>query len=184
MKNLEVLTHDQVAPETQEIFDSLKGKIGMVPNLYATTANSHKALSTMLNTTETLGSGEFSGKEVETIALTVGQANGCGYCLSAHTALAKMNGLTEEQTLEIRRGTIEDEKLNVLSTLARQITLSRGRPDQSLIDNFFDTGYSKAALAELIGLVALNTFTNYINNIAETKIDFPLAQDLPEVVVL
>ena len=181
MKNLEALTREQVAPETQEVFDALKQKVGMVPNLYATVANSHKALTTMLSATETLAGGEFNGKEVEAIALAVGQVNGCGYCLSAHTAIGKMQGFTEDQILDIRRGTITDEKLAALTALASEITISRGRPDQALVDQFFAVGYSKAALSELIGLVALNTFTNYTNNLAGTEIDFPVAQDLPEL---
>ena len=111
MKNLEALTKEQVAPETQEIFDALKQKVGMVPNLYATVANSHKALTTMLSATETLGSGEFTGKEVEAIALAVGQVNGCGYCLSAHTTIGKMQGFTEDDTLAIRRGEVSDDKI-------------------------------------------------------------------------
>lgn len=180
MKNLEVLTREQVAPETQEIFDALKKKVGMVPNLYATTANSSKALATMLNATETLAGGEFNAKEVEAIALAVAQVNGCGYCLSAHTAIAKMNGISEDDTLAIRNGVISDEKFKVLTDLAREITVNHGRPEQLFIDQFFAVGYSKAALAELIGLVSLNTFTNYVNNIANTKIDFPVAKDLPE----
>ncbi len=181
MKNLEALSRDQVAPETQEVFDALKTKVGMVPNLYATVANSHKALTTMLSATETLASGEFNGKEVEAIALAVGQINSCGYCLSAHTTLGKLQGFTEEQTLEIRQGTIADKKLSALTALASEITISRGRPDQSIVDKFFAAGYSKAALSELIGLVALNTFTNYTNNVAGTEIDFPVAKDLPEL---
>lgn len=181
MRNLEALTRDQVATETQEVFDALKTKVGMVPNLYATVANSHKALSTMLSASETLGSGEFNGKEVEAIALAVGQVNGCGYCLSAHTTIGKMQGFTEEETLQIRRGEVADIKLSTLVTLANEITKSQGRPDQSLVDNFFAAGYSKAALAELIGLVALNTFTNYTNNIAGTEIDFPIAKDISEL---
>lgn len=181
MRNLEALSRDQVAPETQEVFDALNAKVGMVPNLYATVANSHKALTTMLSATETLASGEFNGKEVEAIALAVGQANGCGYCLSAHTTIGKMQGFTEEQTLEIRQGTIADEKLSALTTLANDIVISRGRPTQSYVDSFFSAGYSKASLAELIGLVALNTFTNYTNNLAGTEIDFPVAQEIPEL---
>ncbi len=181
MKNLEVLNRDQVAPETQEIFDGLKTKIGMVPNLYATTANSHYGLLALLQLGETLKKGNLTNKEVEAVALAVGQANNCGYCLSAHTTIGKMLGFSEEQTVEIRQGTIEDNKLQALSKLAREITETRGFPSQQAISDFFSAGYSKGALVDVIGLVALNTYTNYINHIADTEIDFPVAPQLKEV---
>jgi len=184
MNNLQVLKREDVGSQTQGVFDTLKGKIGMVPNLYAATANSQKALNALLNLGENLGGGEFTGKEVEAIALSAGEANSCGYCLSAHTAIGKMNGFSEEETIQLRTGKITDKKLNALSKLVRNIVITRGKPSQIFIDNFFNAGYSKAALAEVIGHVALNTFTNYINHIAETPIDFPLAAEVDEVVVV
>ena len=178
MSHLKVLNREEVNEGTQTVFDTLKKKVGMVPNLYAATANSPKALTALLTLGENLGGGEFSGKEVEAIALAVGEANSCDYCLSAHTAIAKMNGFSEEDTLSLRAASIEDSKLNALTQLAREITITRGRPSSEFIENFFNAGYNEAALAELIGFVAQNTFTNYINHIAETPIDFPLAKNI------
>ncbi len=178
MSNLKVLSREEVNAETQGVYDALKSKVGMVPNLYAATANSPKALNALLTLGENLGGGEFSGQETEAIALAVGEANNCGYCLSAHTAIAKMNGLTEEQTIELRNAQSSDAKLQALTQLAKEITITRGKPAQGKIDEFFSAGYSPAALSELIGHVATNTFTNYLNHIAETPIDFPLAKNI------
>ena len=181
MKNLEILKKEQVAPETQEIFDNLKKAAGMVPNVYAVAANSHSGLKALLGLGETLKKGNFSGKEEEAIALAVGQTNQCGYCLSAHTALGKMRGFSQEETVDIRTGEIEDIKLKILTDLTKEITATRGFPKQGSIDRFFEVGYSKGALVDLIGFVALNTFTNYLNHIADTEIDFPIAPALKEV---
>jgi len=184
MNNLKVLKREEVGVETQGVFDALKSKVGMVPNLYAATANSGKALNALLTLGDNLGGGEFSGKEIEAIALSAGEANSCGYCLSAHTAIGKMNGFSEEETVLLRTGEIADDKLNALSKLVRNIVITRGKPAQIFIDKFFNVGYNKAALAEAIGHVALNTFTNYINHIADTPIDFPLAPEVTEVAVV
>ncbi|MEL7145722.1 MAG: carboxymuconolactone decarboxylase family protein [Bacteroidota bacterium] len=178
MSHLKVLNREEVNEGTQAIFDTLKKKVGMVPNLYAATANSPKALTALLTLGENLAGGEFAGKEVEAIALAVGEANSCDYCLSAHTAIGKMNGFTEEETLALRAADSNDSRLNALTQLAREITITRGRPADEFIANFFNAGYSEAALAELIGFVAQNTFTNYLNHIAETPIDFPLAKSI------
>ena len=178
MENLKVLNKDQVSQEVKMTFEGFEKKIGMIPNLYAATANSGKALSALLALGQNLSGGEFSAKEIEVIALTVGQANNCDYCLSAHTALAKMNGFNEEETIRIRKGEIAEKKLSALVNLTKEITINRGRPRQAAIEDFFNAGYSKAALAELIGHVANNSFTNYINHIADTPIDFPQAPKL------
>jgi uncharacterized peroxidase-related enzyme len=178
MKNLEVITPDQADPATRKVFQDMEKKLGMVPNLYAATANSGKALSALLTLSHNLSNGEFTAKETEAIALSVGQANDCAYCLAAHTGLAKSHGFSGEEALQIRKAETEDEKLNALLMLIREITLSRGRPEQASIDRFFSAGYSRAALAELIAQVANNTFTNYMNHIADTPIDFPLAPDI------
>ena len=181
MRNLEALTKEQASEETGKIFDAVKAKIGMVPNLYATIGNSSKALNAVLTLGDNLGGGEFSNKEIEAVALAVSEFNNCDYCLAAHTAIGKMNGLTEEDTIAIRTGQVKDNKLNALTKLATEITEKRGVPSQETVDAFFAAGYNKAALAELIGLVALNTFNNYTNNIADTEVDFPKAPALPEL---
>lgn len=181
MKNLEILSREQVATETQGVFDALKKKVGMVPNLYATIANSHKGLNALLTLGENLSGGEFTAKEGEAIALAVGESNACSYCLSAHTAIGKMVGFTPEETVQLRTGEIEDTKLLALTKLAKSITENRGLADQTLVDNFFAAGYSKAALVELVAHVVQNTFTNYINHIADTTVDFPVVTPLAEV---
>lgn len=178
MKNLEILSREQVQPQTQEVFDNLKKAVGMVPNLYATAANSHIGLTALLGLDSTLKKGSFSGKEVEAIALAVGQSNQCNYCLSAHTAIAKMNGFSESETILLRTTNIQDGKLKALTNLAQEITETKGKPSQANIDSFYEAGYGKDALVELIGLVSLNTFTNYLNHIADTKIDFPVAPEI------
>lgn len=180
MSNLKVLSRDEVGVTTRQVFDKLKSKIGLVPNLYAAVANSPQALNSMLSLGDNLTGGEFSGKEVEAIALAVGQANSCSYCLSAHTEIAKMNGLTEEETIQIRTGEIDDPMLSALTKLAASLVVTRGKPSQTLVGKFFNAGYNEAALAELIGHVALNTFTNYINHVADTPIDYPLAAEIQQ----
>ena len=178
MANINPLSYEEASTESQAIFEQLKKKLGKVPNLYATVGHSSKALSGILSFGQTLSEGEFNGKEVEAIALAVGQTNGCDYCLSAHTTLGKLNGFSELETLELRQGRSGDSKLSVLASLAQEIVESRGHPAQKTLEAFFNVGYSKTALAELIGLVALNTFTNYFNHIAGTDNDFPQAPEL------
>mgnify|MGYP001135623651 CR=1 FL=1 len=181
MKTLKPVSFEEANEKTQNIFNAVKSKIGMVPNLYATMGVSDKLLGGFLAFTETIKSGEFTNKEYEAIALATSQANGCAYCLSAHTTLGKMNGFTEEETLELRTNTIADTKLNALVSLASEITAQHGHPTQQATQNFFNEGYSKAAFAELIGAVALTTITNYVFHNGGFEIDFPKAQNIEEL---
>lgn len=89
MNTLKSLTFEEANENAQAQFSNIKSKVGMLPNLYAAMGNSDKLLGGFLAFQETLKSGEFSGKEYETIALATSQVNGCAYCLSAHTALGK-----------------------------------------------------------------------------------------------
>ncbi|WKV10553.1 carboxymuconolactone decarboxylase family protein [Marivirga harenae] len=180
MSNLKVVKTEEANSVSKEIFEGMKKQMGMVPNVYAAIGNSGPALKATMAIQENLAEGEFDGKEQEVIALSVAEANQCGYCLSAHTAAGKMKGLSVDETVEIRNGEIADEKYKALSDLAKAITDKRGYPDQKLFDAFFEAGYNQAALSELIVLVSLNTITNYTNHIAQTEIDFPVAPNLEE----
>lgn len=178
MSNFKVLSREEAKPEVQAIFDALKAKVGMIPNLYAFIGHSATTLPGYLAFDEALGKGSFNGKERQAIFLAVSQVNGCHYCQSAHTALGKMNGFTEEETLQLRDGSIADKKLNVIVNLAADITRSHGRPSKKLVDAFFALGYDNAALVDLVAHVAYKTMANYIHNIAQFPTDFPLAKEL------
>lgn len=181
MKILKPLTLEEANENSQAIFNAIKSKIGMLPNLYATMGVSDKLLGGFLAFTETLKSGEFTNKEYEAIALATSQANECAYCISAHTALGKMNGFTEEETLLLRSNQILDPKLNALVTLVSEVVNIKGHPSQNALDNFFSAGYTKTAFAELLGAVALTTITNNIYHNGGFEIDFPKAQNIEQL---
>jgi len=178
MNVLNPLSFDEAQSETQEIFTALKSKIGMVPNLYAAMGVSSKLLGGYLAFVETLKSGEFSAKEYEAIALVTSEANNCEYCISAHTALGKMQGFTEEETIDIRQNNSANVKLNTLVNLTNELIKTKGNPTDEKSKAFLLAGYSKAAFAELIAIVSLTTITNTIHHNGNFAIDFPIAQTL------
>lgn len=181
MATLKPLSREQASPAVQPIYDVLKSKVGMVPNLYATIANSANTLPAYLVFDEALGKGVFSAKERQAIFLVVSQVNGCHYCQSAHTALGKMNGFTEEETIQLRTATIADQKLNALTSLAAEITRTHGNPSQKSLDVFQAAGYGADALVELVAHIGYKTVANYLHNIAQFPIDFPVAKELDVV---
>ena len=175
MTNFNVPTRGEVSSNNQEIFDNLKKGLGTVPNLYAVMAHSDTALGNYLafqNAKTT-----FNNKEKQAINLIVSQVNECAYCQAAHTVLGKMNGFTEEQTIEIRKGsTAFDAKLNALVALAKEVTIKKGFVDGASLENFFNAGYSKGEAVELVMLVAEKIAMNYLHAVTKVAIDFPAAK--------
>lgn len=177
MSTFKLLTRDEVSENNQAIFDNLKKALGFVPNLYATYANSDTALENYLNFANAKTS--LSAKEKEVVNLAVSQVNNCIYCLSAHTAIGKMNGFNDEQILELRAGKASfDAKLNALAQLAKNVTENRGRTDEKVLENYFAAGYTKANLIDTISLVGDKTISNYIHSTTQVPVDFPVAPSL------
>ena len=174
----------QIAPETatgkaRELLAGVKSKLGLVPNLMRALANSPAALNAYLLFSEALTGGSLSAKSREQIALAVGQANECDYCLSAHTALGKMAGLTPDQILDCRRGTADDARTNALLHFSRKLVETRGQVSDYDVHKMRRAGFTDGEIAEAVAGVALNIFTNYFNHVADPDIDFPRADALP-----
>ncbi|WP_420151927.1 carboxymuconolactone decarboxylase family protein [Siphonobacter sp.] len=179
MKTITVPTKEQVSPESQILFEQLEKHLGKVPNLYATIGYSPQALKGLLDLEATVTAhSAFTGKEREAINLIVSQVNACDYCLAAHTAMALKRGFSKEDTLAIRRGQVNDPKLNVLVQLSQSIAENKGKADGTRKERFFEAGYTEAALMELVALITVRTFTNYAFALTEIPIDFPAAEPL------
>lgn len=177
MTTINVPTREEVNATNQAIFDNLKKSLGMVPNLFATFAHSKTALATYLALQNAKSS--VSGKAREVVNLVVSQVNECEYCLAAHTMLGKMNGLTDEQIIEIRHGHAGfDPKLDALARLAKGITQSRGHVDQALVKAFFAAGWTKENLVDAIVIIGDKTVSNYLHSTTKIPVDFPAAPKL------
>ena len=177
MNTFNVPTKEQVSTKNQAIFDQLEKGLGFVPNIYATFAHSENALSNFLNFANSKTS--LTNKEKEAINLAVSEINKCQYCLSAHTAISKMNGFNEDQILELRSGKASfDAKYDALARFAKNITINRGATDQLVLDNFFNVGFTKENLVDAISIVGEITITNYFHRTTEVPVDFPIAQPL------
>lgn len=181
MANIQVPTREQVDAKAQGIFDQLKKQLGTVPNLYATIAYSSDTLENYLSFSGKAGKGTFKQKEIEAIKLAVSEVNGCQYCQAAHTALAKMAGFTEEETLELRTATVKDARLNAITGLAKELAENRGKASEATIDAFFAQGFDEKGLIDLIAVVTAITFTNYVHGTTKVPIDFPRAKVLTGV---
>ena len=180
MTRFDVPARENVSPANQAIFDQLKGKLGMVPNLYATLAHSENALGAYLALQNAKSS--VNGKAREVVNLVVSQVNGCEYCLAAHTVIGGMVGFKPEQILEIRSGRASfDGKLDVLARLVKDMTERRGAADPELVDSFFAAGWTRENLVDVVVAIGDKVVTNYLHAVTKVPVDFPAAPALHPV---
>ncbi len=159
---------------SQPMLQAVKKQLGVVPNLFRMVSNSPAALEGYLSLSAALGKGELPAATRERIALAVAEVNGCGYCLSAHTYLGKHVAKLDDAEMSANRdGASTDAMAHAAVHFAAQVAKQRGHISDEDLAQVKAAGYSDAQVIEIVQHVALNTWTNYINEVAQTVIDFP-----------
>ena len=173
MPRLKAIDPGQATGQAKELLDAVNEKYGMVPNLARTLANSPAALQGYLAFGEALDGGTLSAKLREQIALTVSEANGCGYCVAAHCAIGKSGGLSDSELTDARQSSSPDSKVDAALHFARQLVENRGWVTDEDVDRVRRAGYGDGEITEIVAVVAWKTFANYFNHVAGTDVDFP-----------
>ena len=178
MPRIEPVDPTNATPEVTELLAAVKSKMGKVPNLISTMATSPSVANAYLGFSQSLSGGTLPARLREQIALAVGEANGCGYCVAAHTLLGKGAGLSEQETRDARQALPADEQERAALAFALEVVRSRGAVSDEAFDAVRRAGFSDGEIGEIVANVALNVFTNYFNLVARTDIDFPAAPSL------
>lgn len=162
----------------QPLLEAVNKQIGSVPNLFRVVATSPAGLEGYLGLNAALGKGTLPAQTRERIALAVAEVNGCKYCLSAHSHFAGLYKLDASEILAARRGGSADAKADAAVRFAVAVTRARGHVTDADLAAVKAAGYADGQVIEIVLHVALNTLTNYVNEVAGTEIDFPLAPAL------
>jgi uncharacterized peroxidase-related enzyme len=173
MARLKAINPDEATGKTKELFESVQSKMGMVPNMMRTMGNSPAALNGYLAFSSALNSASIGGKLGELIALTIANENGCNYCNAAHSYVSEKIGLDADAINDARKGTSTDPKINAALVFAKDILNSRGHVTDESLEQIKNAGYNEAEIIEIVAKVSLSIYTNYINVVAATDIDFP-----------
>lgn len=152
---------------------AVHAKLGLTPNMMATMAHAPSVLRGYLGLAEALSGGSLDAAERESIALAVGEANHCDYCVAAHATLGQGAGLTKADVAAARRAEAGDARRNALLRFARAVVQQRGQIDDAAWAAACKAGLGEAELLEVVAGVALNVLTNYVNHVARTVVDFP-----------
>jgi len=167
-------TIESAPAASQPLLLAVKAQLGSVPNLVRMVATSPAALEGYLGMFGALGKGALAAATRERIALAVAQINGCGYCLAAHSYLGRHVAKLDEAELDAnRRGGSNDARADAAVRFAARVAQERGHVAAADLQAVRAAGYSDAEVIEIVQHVALNVWTNYINEVAQTDLDFP-----------
>lgn len=160
---------------SQPLLEGVAKQLGVVPNLFRLVAHSPAALEAYVALIDSLGRGALPAATRERIALAVAEFNGCSYCLSAHTYLGRHRAkLDDAEIAANRRGNSKDRRADAALRFAVEVLRQRGHVSQSDLAALKAAGYDDAQLVEIVMHVALNVWTNYLNEVAQTDVDFPV----------
>ncbi|QDU77627.1 Carboxymuconolactone decarboxylase family protein [Bremerella volcania] len=173
MPRLQPIPLESAQGKQRELLDAAKKKLGKHINIVATMANSPAVLEAYLGFSGAMGHSKLSAKAREAVALRIGEQNHCQYCVSAHTTVGKMVGFSEDETVKVRQGEAADPTVQAVIDLADAISQTKGYLSDDQFHAAKAAGLGDEEITEVVGLVALNYFTNFFNHVAETEVDFP-----------
>ena len=174
MARINPLDPEQVDNRTAATLQAVKNKLGVLPNIFTTFAQSPAALAGYIQLGESLAGGRLSVRQREQIALAVAQENACQYCLSAHATLGRGAGLNDDDIERARSGNAADAMDNLVTRFALTLVQSRAAISNEDLAAARQGGLDDGLIVEIIAHVALNVMTNYLNKVAGTEIDFPV----------
>lgn len=173
MPRLPLPAHDEIPVESLPLLDAVRAQLGVVPNLFRVVSLSPAALEGLLGLSGALGK-TLDAKTRERIALAVAEVNGCDYCLSAHSYLGAIAKLDAAEIALNRKGHSGDAKADAALAFAAKVARQRGKVSDADVSTVKGAGFTDAQVIEIVASVALNVMTNFVNNVAETDIDFPV----------
>jgi uncharacterized peroxidase-related enzyme len=176
MNRFTIPTRDEAPAASQPLLDAVNSQLGTIPNLFRLVALSPAALQGFLSLSGALGRA-LDVKTRERIALAVAEVNGCNYCLSAHTYLGlHLARLDETEIAANRLGHSHDARADAAVAFAKKVVETRGKVSEADLAAVKLGGFSEGQIVEIVVTVALNVLTNFVNNVADTPIDFPVVR--------
>jgi uncharacterized peroxidase-related enzyme len=176
MSRIAIPARDEAPAASQPLLDAVHAQLGVTPNLFRLAAISPPVLTGLTSLSGALGKA-LDVKTRNRIAVAVAQVNGCDYCLSAHTYLGlNLARLSPEEVALARTGHASDPKADAAVRFAARVAETRGQVSDAELAAVRAAGFSDAQVIEIVGVVAENTLTNLLNNVARTDIDFPVVR--------
>ncbi len=166
--------HDEnTAPEaSQELLELAKRQLGFIPNLRGIMAEAPSLFIGYQTVHKQFMKSSFNRTELTVIWQAANVENNCHYCVPAHTLMADNMKIDPGVTEALRNETpLEDPKLETLRDFTLSVMRNHGVVDKAKVQEFFDAGYTKQNVLEVILGIAQKVMSNYTNHFAETPLD-------------
>ncbi len=173
MSRVTIVDPNTATGDARTLLDAVQQQLGVTPNFIRVLANSPKALEGFLGLYGALGAISLDKAMQERIALAVAEGNACAYCVSAHTAIGRHAGLSNEEMALNRRGGSSDARAAAIVAFARALNGNLGDVTPGQFAAARAAGLSDGEIVEVIAVVALNVFTNILGKATQVEIDFP-----------
>ena len=171
MKQVQV---EQASGLVRNLFGKVEKSLGLIPNMFRCMANSVMGFDGFLKLNASLMSGKLGGRLQKLVILATSEFNGCEYCAAAHTKMAQDgNLLSSQECLDARRFVASDPKEASLLKFVSQVLETRGQVSDEDLSALREKGFGDEEIVEILGTMALATYTNYISSVGHPDLDFP-----------
>lgn len=172
MSEFPVHTPDDAPESARETLEQVQSGYGFIPNVIGVMAGSTALVKAYTTLSQLLGETNFSAAEQQVAILSVSFANGCDYCMAAHSMTAEKAGVDSDVLEALRAGkSLPDARLEALRVFIQKIVHKQGWVDEDDLRAFQDAGFGEEHVLDAIMAVGMKTLSNYTNHIAETPLD-------------
>lgn len=178
MARINPVDRDYTTGSSRRLLNDVQSNLGMVPNIIQTLAHAPAALEGYVKFSSALNRGVLPESLREQIAVAVAEANHCSYCLTAHSAIGRTVGLSDDAIMDARRGVSTDRKVEAALQFAGKVVNQRGVVDDLGVAQLRDAGYNDQEIVEITANIAISIFANYFSHVAGTEADFPEVSQL------
>ncbi|WP_103071171.1 carboxymuconolactone decarboxylase family protein [Aquimarina sediminis] len=174
MSQFKQIEIEEATGKTQELYTAIIKTFGGVPNLFKMLGDTPNILeAVLLLNSSTTSDGGLTSKDVEQIALTVSSINACNYCVATHVAVGSQFKIPEEELMNNIKGISDTPKMSAILNFTKEVVLNKGKADPNTVTNLKKNGIENSTILEILTVIGLYTFLNYLNHLTQPVLDFP-----------
>ncbi|WP_219911842.1 carboxymuconolactone decarboxylase family protein [Nonomuraea fuscirosea] len=149
-----------------------KERTGFVTTLNGVMAESPELLAGYNALAEQFGRSSLRAAAKQVVLITASVANGCEYCVAAHSTLALRARVPAEVVEDLRAGRpLADQALEAVRRFTHAVVTQRGWVDEADVEAFLSAGHTRRHVLDIVLGVGMKTLSNYTNHLAHTPLD-------------
>ncbi|MEO1052115.1 MAG: carboxymuconolactone decarboxylase family protein [Bacteroidota bacterium] len=180
-----IFTQEKFSSETESVLEEIKTTMNapFTPNFFRVWGNAPESLAGIWQVMKNvLMSGKLPRKLKETILVAVSTYGESNYCVSAHSAILKMLGVTNEEIAEIKQSLSSPSSPQEKAAL--DFTVRIAKDSNCLQDKDYEElkghGYSEEEIMELIAMSGMAVFYGLLANATKINVDEGFEQVLSQ----